>query len=123
MPNVGKKLKEFGLKKFENIKLFAEALGVKREQLYPYFNNSTMPGGSMLKKLKDMGCDLNWLLADDEGPPVMKEPSFEYKTKQLEETVEKLEKENATLRTQLGRFIRVTQAVEKLDKLNKKKKK
>jgi len=122
MSNIGKKLKEFGLKKFKGITPFAKALGVKREQLYPYFNNKTIPGGGMLKKLKDMGCDINWLLADDEGPPAVKEPSAEYKIKQLESAKKKLETENADLRAQIGHITAAVQAAGKIAEIKKKRK-
>ena len=59
---IGQKLKEFGETKFKSVTDFAEALGIKREQLYPYYNNTSIPGGEILKRLSELGCDINWLL-------------------------------------------------------------
>ena len=65
---VGQKLKEFGETRFNSVSEFADALEIKREQLYPYFNNTTMPGGEFLRKLSEMGCDINWLLTGKANP-------------------------------------------------------
>ena len=65
---LGKKIRQFGEEKFASNVEFAKALKIKREQLYPYFQNRVVPGGEILKRLYDLGCDLHWLLADKKPP-------------------------------------------------------
>lgn len=62
----GEKLKKFGVNKFGSVNLFAEAIGMKAPGLYDYFNDKSVPGGEILKKLLKMGCDINWLLGIDQ---------------------------------------------------------
>lgn len=104
---LGEKLKEFGLRKFGSVSGFAEALKIKREQLYPYFTNDVSPGSDFLRKIKAMGCDINWLLSDEEGPPIIKEPSESYK-------IEQLEKENAELKEERDRLRAFGERISKL---------
>ena len=65
---LGKKIRQFGEENFSSNVEFAKALKIKREQLYPYFQNRVVPGGEILKRLYDLGCDLHWLLADKKPP-------------------------------------------------------
>ena len=65
---LGKKIRQFGEENFSSNVEFAKALKIKREQLYPYFQNRVVPGGEILKRLYDLGCDLHWLLADAKPP-------------------------------------------------------
>ena len=103
---IGEKLKEFGKKKFGNITKFAKALGMQPSNLYDYINNKSKPGSEFLIKLKEMGCDLNWLLTDkDKGQAIIKEPSVDYKIKELEEENKRLEEENERLRKSIENTI------------------
>jgi hypothetical protein len=61
---LGKKIRQFGEENFSSNVEFAKALKIKREQLYPYFQNRVIPGGEILRRLYDLGCDIHWLLAD-----------------------------------------------------------
>jgi transcriptional regulator with XRE-family HTH domain len=61
---LGKKIRQFGDENFSSNVEFAKALKIKREQLYPYFQNRVVPGGEILKRLYDLGMDIHWLLAD-----------------------------------------------------------
>lgn len=95
--SIGDKLKEFGIKKFGNVKSFAEALGMKPPSLYNYFNNESKPGAEFLAQLMDMGCDINWLLGSS-AKAIIKEPKLEYRVKELEEENKELELQNEQLR-------------------------
>ncbi len=119
---LGKKIREFGLKKFGKLTIFAQNLDMELPSLYHYFNNKSKPGFDFLLKLRNMGCDIEWLFSDDEDPLIMKEPSIKYKNKQLEQDNKKLKTENETLRTEIGRIANIAQAVEKIIKLDKEKK-
>lgn len=57
----GAKFKEFCEENFISKAAFARELGVKRQQLHPYFDGRSLPGAEILKKLADLGCDLHWL--------------------------------------------------------------
>lgn len=65
---LGKKIRQFGDENFSSNVEFAKALKIKREQLYPYFQNRVIPGGEILKRLHDLGLDIHWLLADKKPP-------------------------------------------------------
>jgi transcriptional regulator with XRE-family HTH domain len=65
---LGKKIRQFGEEKFASNVEFAKALKIKREQLYPYFQDRVIPGGEILRRLYDLGCDIHWLLADKKPP-------------------------------------------------------
>lgn len=54
------------------------------------------PGFEFLEKLRSFGCDINWLLSGSEQ--MIKEPSTEYKVRQLEKDLASLEEENEVLK-------------------------
>ena len=64
--NIGEKLRVFAKKKLGSVAKLAESLGMKPPSLYNYLNGVSIPGGEMLTKLKNLGCDINWLLSEDE---------------------------------------------------------
>ncbi|GAB4287119.1 MAG: hypothetical protein Kow0098_03200 [Ignavibacteriaceae bacterium] len=59
---IGSRLKDFLKERFGTIADAAESLKIKREQLYPYFNDEVIPGADFLLKLHKAGCDIVWLL-------------------------------------------------------------
>lgn len=60
---IGKRMKVFAVSKFNSITEFAEALGVSSTTLSgTYFNGRSMPGGELLARLSELGCDLQELL-------------------------------------------------------------
>jgi hypothetical protein len=62
-------LRLFGYKKFGSMKKFAEALDMNPSTLYSgYLNARSLPGPSLLVKLIDLGCNINWLLTSRETP-------------------------------------------------------
>jgi len=80
-------------------------LGMKPPSLYVYLNNESIPGGEILKKLQDLGCDINWLLSDDDKPPPETNELLKAKIKELEE-------ENERLRASIGRLLLIAKEIE-----------
>jgi len=113
--SIGSKIKEFGKKKFPSMREFAEALGIKREQLYPYFNGKVLPGSEFLLKLKNLGCDINWLLSEDDAPPPETDALIKKRLADLEE-------ENKRLRSGISRMVLLANEIEINDKAKRRKK-
>lgn len=109
--SLGQKIKEFILKNFSSIQEFADFIGIKSEQLYPYFSDKVVPSATFLAKLKDLGCDINWLLSEDDKPPPETDELLKQRIKELEE-------ENQRLRDSISQIALLTQVIE-----TKKKKK
>lgn len=65
---IGEKIEAFGLKNFGSLKAFAAAVGKSPPDLSQYVgeNAKRLPGTPFLKKLYNLGCDMNWLFEDDE---------------------------------------------------------
>ncbi len=61
------KLRAFGEGKFGSIKAFAEALEMKPPSIQKYLAGESMPGFFILQRLVKYGCDVNWLLSDDDN--------------------------------------------------------
>ncbi len=88
---VGRRLKEFSTR-FGSLTEFANALGMKRQQLYSYFNGRSLPGLDVVARLKELGLDPNWLINGEAGSaPVdaFKEEKLEYDSPEMRETVER----------------------------------
>jgi len=106
---INEKLKEFGKRKFGSehgwLKKFAEALDKSSSDLAQYLgpNSRRLPGVPLLKKLYDLGCDMNWLFADKESNTVNeKKEDYEDSTiRNLRERIEELENENKILKKKL----------------------
>lgn len=71
-------MREFGEKNFPNTTIFAEALGMTQPSLSQYLNNKRSPGAGILQRLRELGCDLNWLLSDDPVICIVSEPRVNY---------------------------------------------
>jgi repressor LexA len=65
LPDYTLRLIEFGQSRFGTAhgwkKNFAEALGLPRQGLNPYFNG-IKPGNKLQEKLRAIGCDIEWLM-------------------------------------------------------------
>lgn len=111
--NIGEKIRIFAENKGFSLAELAELLGMKPQSLQVYVSGKSNPGSEILTKLKDLGCDINWLLSDSPDPPP--------ETKQLlQARLKELEEENARLRDSIGRFILLAQE-EKKGKPKRKK--
>lgn len=101
---------------FGSISALAEALGIAQPSLSRYLSGEVKPGLDFIMKLKDLGCDINWLLSDDDKPPPETLELLHARLKQLEE-------ENARLRDSIGRILLLAQEIEKQKKGRPKPKK
>jgi transcriptional regulator with XRE-family HTH domain len=100
--SIGEKLKEWGKEKYGNLTILAQLLDITQPSLSRYINNKTEPGAGILKKLKKLGCNIDWLLSEsaDLPPP----PDTVDRIKELEE-------ENRNLRDYIVKIDLLTQAV------------
>lgn len=70
--DIHQKLRQFANAKFDSIKDFAKALGMEAPSLQVYLrqpdsdSRSSKPGYPILLRLRNLGCDLNWLFDDDD---------------------------------------------------------
>ncbi|MCH7827237.1 MAG: helix-turn-helix transcriptional regulator [Bacteroidetes bacterium] len=49
---------------FGSIQAFANELGINQTNISRYLNGNRKPGHDFYKKIRRMGCDLNWLFGD-----------------------------------------------------------
>lgn len=120
--NFNEKLRFWIVQKYGSIKKFANILGIHYTTVHSYVSGHREPNIQFLNKIKDLGCDMNWLLEDNIGTEeyLVKEKSPPYKSDRIKE----LEEENARLRESIGRILSITQAeIEKKHKKGSDKKK
>ncbi len=106
---IGEKLRYFAENYIGSVAKLAELLNMKPPSLYVYLNNESIPGGDILRKLKAFGCDINWLLTDDDNPPPETNQLLQARLKELEE-------ENQRLRDSISHFLLLAQEVEQQKK-------
>lgn len=115
---IGQKLELFIKENFKSVAGFAKKIGVERTHLYPYLNDKNVPGGDLLKKFAKEGCDINWLLSDDEpvmdsmvvranSPPI----NIDRDRPDAEDRIKELEEENRLLRDSIDRICEAAQAI------------
>lgn len=59
---IGERLREFLLSKFGKLNFAAQKLEILPQTLTKYLNGNFVPGGELIAKLSEYGCDTNWLL-------------------------------------------------------------
>jgi len=98
---IGSNLRTFSKKNFKSHAELSRLLGMKNpQQLFEYFRGKIIPGGELLSKLSNLGCDINWLLNGTPSPSTVKEPEPTYsgnvKTEiiDIKERLNKLELQN-----------------------------
>lgn len=64
---IGQRLKDFGLSHYPSLKAFAEALDVPQSTLSNYLAGDRTPGNKLQSKLRDLGCDIEWLMTGKKG--------------------------------------------------------
>ena len=101
--NFTEKLRLFA-EKFGSISDLAAALKIAQPSLSRYLSGEVKPGLDFIKKLQDLGCDINWLLSDDDKPPPETNELLKAKIKELEE-------ENERLRANIGRLLLLAQEI------------
>lgn len=62
---IAKRLREFGKRNFKNFAELARKMEWSPQALNVYLSGQSIPGGNILFKLKELGCDINWLLSED----------------------------------------------------------
>lgn len=88
--DLGEKLRFFAENYIGSVAKLAELLGMKPPSLYVYLNNEIIPCGEILKKLKELGCDINWLLSDTLDPPPETNQLLQARLKELEEDKQRI---------------------------------
>jgi len=60
---IGKRLRNWAAEEFAgNMADFARAVSMKPQQVYAYFNGKSKPGNKLQARLRDLGCDIEWLM-------------------------------------------------------------
>lgn len=59
---IGKNLRLFAKNKGYTLSYIAEYLGMKLQSFQNYYDGTSVPGGEILARLGELGCDINWLL-------------------------------------------------------------
>jgi len=101
--NTGEKLRFFAEQKFGQLSKLADALDMSASSLQKYLNNEREPGFGILRKLKNLDCDIDWLLSEES---VVKETTIEY-------TASKLREENEALKKTLNKIKQIIEEEEK----------
>ena len=104
---IGLRIKEFGENKFPSIASFSRSIGMNNRQgLNPYLKGRSFPGGEMLSKLVELGCNINWLLTGEGAMQystghTVKEASVPYnavrRIEELEKKFEEIDKLKARI--------------------------
>lgn len=102
--SIGRKIREFGESRFSSVKEFADALEMAPSNLQSYMRDDFGVGQKILKKLRSLGCDLNWLLDDNDEKPVQISKEF-YK---LQTKLKKVSEEAAEYKSKLDKINRLT---------------
>lgn len=114
----GERIRTFGLEKFGSLKEFAHALGMSPSNLQAYLQNRRKPCTPILKRLIELGCDMDWLLTgninNDRRLKIIEEQN---------QRIKKLEKENRILREYISRFSLITKEFKKIEKIRDESKK
>ncbi len=64
---VGERIRIFAKRKYNTLRALADAMGIKPQQLQQYVSGKREPGTKILRKLLNLGCDINWLLGGAES--------------------------------------------------------
>jgi hypothetical protein len=59
---ISKRLKKWGVEEFGSLVSFARALGISQQSLHDYTSGRTRPGNTMQSRLRDLGCDVEWMM-------------------------------------------------------------
>ncbi len=65
MDTIGARLKSFAKEKFGTLSKMAQAMGISQATLSQYTTNRYSPGVQMQKRLREVGCDIEWLMTGD----------------------------------------------------------
>ena len=99
----GEKIKFFAKEKFGSLQELSTVLGTSPQNLSRYVNGSVEPTKVFFIKMKELGCDMNWLLGETDNDMVIAEPTPQYlsnikeidvlkgKIRQIEEKLKELQ--------------------------------
>jgi hypothetical protein len=59
---ISKRLKKWGVEEYGSLVSFARALGISQQSLHDYTSARTRPGNKMQSRLRELGCDVEWLM-------------------------------------------------------------
>lgn len=59
---ISKRLREFGANNYPSMAAFGRALDLRPQELYRYLSGTSKPGNILQQKLRDLGCDIEWLM-------------------------------------------------------------
>jgi transcriptional regulator with XRE-family HTH domain len=59
---IGARLRSFAEGRYKSMVAFAESLGVSASQINDYLSGRRTPGNTMQSRLRDLGCDIEWLM-------------------------------------------------------------
>ena len=62
---IGNRLKMWGLEHFETLAEFAKKLDIAPQNLNNYINGERTPGNKMKWRLRQLGCDIIWLITGE----------------------------------------------------------
>lgn len=130
---IGERLREFLLSKFGKLNFAAQKLEILPQTLTKYLNGNFVPGGELIAKLSEYGCDTNWLLGIEDYVKTEKvsdgnQNGYEAKDEvivQQAEEIYKLRKETRETKVEISklqnRLHELEASVNKEPKLIKKK--
>lgn len=104
---ISKRLRYFAHMRFGSMKELAANLGVTSSTLSQYTTGKSIPGNTMQARLRDIGCDIEWLMTGEASAVQSDEVSFSQEFK-------KIRKEFSTLMREYNSFNRRLQRVESL---------
>lgn len=65
---IGNRLRQFAKVKFGRYESLAKALGMTPQSLNNYLTGKRLPGAELISKLKELGCNTDWLLLHGDEP-------------------------------------------------------
>ncbi|MBS1536417.1 MAG: LexA family transcriptional regulator [Bacteroidetes bacterium] len=67
MSTIGKRIKIFAKENYKSVSALTRAMGMSATALAPYIKGSIIPGIRLQEKLKDAGCDIDWLMTGNKN--------------------------------------------------------
>jgi transcriptional regulator with XRE-family HTH domain len=113
--SIGEKMRRFGLSRYSSLGEFATALDMSLASLSQYLNDKSLPGAKILQKLRGLGCDMNWLLDENETSQVISSKDL------ITERMRELMQENAELKERFGKIVTLAEATEIVRRKSKSK--
>ncbi len=104
---ISKRLRYFAHMRFGSLKELAAHLGVTSSTLSQYTTGKSIPGNTMQSRLRDIGCDIEWLMTGESEPVQTEDVSISQEFKRLR-------KEFSTLLREYNNFNKRLQKVESL---------